>query len=578
MKRMSNRPRWLLLLFVFALVVAACAGDTESTTTTGAPDETTTTAASGETTTTEAAVDSAMTLTVDINPEAVWSDGTPITAADFECTWNANLNTPGAISTVGWDQILSVSAGSSDKQVVVEFATVYAPYRGLFIQILPQHVMTDPTCMDVSGDFLDAIPVSARPWQLTSWSLDQAILEPNAAYWGDDAPVASRIVMVPRTDDGGIAALGAGEVDFIFPQAFAGITDALAADNIQFTPGYGTNYEGLYFQQGEERGGPFSDPVFREAFSKSIDRELILANIYDPIFPGAPLLQCGLWVPTVGPWCDNTQFVDSYDPEGAIALLEGAGWALNGDGFWASADGTVPEIKWMVNTPNPRREATQALMIPEFAEAGFNVVADNGDAAAVFQQRLPAGDYDLAMYINTASPDPSVTSIMSCSQVPSAENNNQGQNSVFWCNEDASALMAESDTTIDEAARADLIHQIGQAMVDDHVMLPLFQFPNIAAWRTDRIEGDAPSADAANYRAFNNSSHLWTPLSDSGEIIIGAEQWPECINPVTECANSSWMVWTATFVVLPNVWDTTSDGGFVLTNLVAGEPTVTVNE
>ena len=102
--------------------------------------------------------------------------------------------------------------------------------------------------------------------------------------------------------------------------------------------------------------------------------------------------------------------MDSYDPEGAVALLEGAGWTLNGDGFWASADGTVPEIKWMVNTPNPRREATQALMIPEFAEAGFNVVADNGDAAAVFQQRLPAGDYDLAMYINTASPDPSVSS------------------------------------------------------------------------------------------------------------------------------------------------------------------------
>ncbi|HET7847131.1 MAG TPA: hypothetical protein VFL72_06520, partial [Acidimicrobiia bacterium] len=96
MKRMSNRPRWLLLLFVFALVVAACAGDTEGTTTTGAPEATTTTAVSGETTTTEAAVESAMTLTVDINPDAVWSDGTPITAADFECTWNANLNTPGA--------------------------------------------------------------------------------------------------------------------------------------------------------------------------------------------------------------------------------------------------------------------------------------------------------------------------------------------------------------------------------------------------------------------------------------------------------------------------------------------------
>jgi len=513
-------------------------------------------------------------MTVDINPDAVWSDGTPITVADFACTWQANLNTPGAISTAGWTEIQSVEAGTSDKQVVVEFSTVYAPYKNVFIQILPSHLIAD--CNDVSGDFLDNIPVSGRPWLLQEWSDQQAILVPNEAYWGDDTAVASRLIQVPRTEDGGIAALGAGEVDFIFPQAFAGITDALAADNITFEPGYGTNYEGLYFQQGADRAGPFSDPVFREAFSKSVDRELILTNIYEPALPGAPLLQCGLWVPTVGPWCDNTQFVDSYDPEGAVALLEGDGWTLNGSGLWEK-DGVVPEIKWMVNTPNPRREAAQALMIPEFAAAGFNVVADNGDAATVFQQRLPAGDYDLAMYINTASPDPTVTSIMSCDQVPSAENNNQGQNSVFWCNEDATALMAQSDAEIDETARADLIHQIGQYLVDDHVMLPLFQFPNIAAWRNDAIEGDAPAADAANYRAFNNSSHLWTPIGKE-EIVVGGEQWPECINPVTECANSSWMVWTTSFAVLPAIWDTTSAGDFALTNLVAGEPTITVNE
>ncbi len=579
MKRMSNRPRWLLLLFVFALVAAACAGDTgDSTTTSAAVEETTTSAAETPSTTAPAAVESAMTITYDISPDAVWSDGTPVTANDFICTYNATMNTPGSLSTFGYDQMISVAAGASDKQVVVEFSTVFAPYKGMFNTILPAHTATDPACMDVSGDWLDSIPVSARPWMLESWSPDQAILVPNEAYWGDDTPQASRLVMVPRVEDGGIAALGAGEVDFIFPQAFAGITDALAADTIDFVPGYGTNYEGLYFQQGDQRNGPFADDVFREAFSKSIDRELILANIYDPIFPGSQLLQCGLWVPTIGPWCQNDQFNESYDPEGAVALLEGDGWALNDEGFWAKDGAAAPEIKWMINTPNPRREGTQALLIPVLQEAGFNVVADNGDAAAVFQQRLPAGDYDLAMYINTASPDPSVTGIMSCSQVPSPENNNIGQNSVQWCNEAASELMLQSDTEIDEAARAELIHQIGQALVDDSVMLPLFQFPNIAAWRTDRIEGDAPAADAANYRAFNNSSQNWVPLADSGEIIVGAEQWPECINVITECANSSWMVWTTAFVVLPAVYDTTSDGGFVLTNLMASEPVVTVNE
>jgi peptide/nickel transport system substrate-binding protein len=419
----------------------------------------------------------------------------------------------------------------------------------------------------------NSYPVSARPWVLSEWSDQQAILEPNAAYWGDDKPVATRLVQVPRVEDGGITSLQAGEVDFIFPQAFAGITDALAGDNIRFEPGYGTSYEGLYFRQGGDVAEfPFSDPIFRQAFSMSVDRDLILANIYDPIFPGSPLLQCGLWVPTVGPWCDNSQFVDSYDPEGAAALLEENGWAKDGSGMWAK-DGVVPEIQWMVNEPNQRRADTQALMIPVFQEAGFNVVADNGDAATVFQQRLPAGEYDLAMYISTASPDPSVTSIMSCSQVPSAENQNQGQNSVFWCNEDASAIMAESDTTIDETARADLIHQVGQALVDDHVMLPLFQFPNIAAWRTDKLGGPV-DADAGNYRSAFNNLNKWEPVGGN-EILIGAEQWPDCVNPITECANSSWEFWTANVPLLPSVWDTTADG-YAITPLVTEEPTVEV--
>jgi peptide/nickel transport system substrate-binding protein len=525
-----------------------------------------------------------MTITYDISPDAVWSDGTPITAADFVCTWNAYLNTPGSWQTVGFDQIISVEQGASDKQAVVEFSSTYAPYKGLFNPIIPAHVVTDPTCMDVSADFADLYPVSGRPWMMESWNAEQAIFVPNPNYWGDDPAGYSRLIQVPRAPDVETTALTSGEVDFIFPQAFAGITEALAADNITFVAGYGTNYEGLYFQQGADRNGPFADPVFRQAFSMSVDREFILQNIYIPIFPGSELLQCAQWVPTIGDWCQNDQFTDSFDPEGAATVLTDAGWAKNADGMWAKPDGTVPEIKWRINAGNTRRESTQALMIPEFQKLGFNVVADNPEGTTMFQETLPSGDYDLAMYISTATPDPSVTANFSCTAVPSAENNNSGSNSVFWCNEEASALMQESDITVDEAARVELIHQIGQMFVDDYVELPLFQFPNIAAWRTDRIEGDTPGSNAANYRAYNHNSSTWVPIGDAaargdgGEIIVGAEQWAECINPVTSCANSSWMQWSVSGPILPGVWDTTNDGTFELTNMMASEPVVTVNE
>ena len=84
-----------------------------------------------------------MTVTIDINPDAVWDDGTPITFADFECTYHANLNTPGSIETAGYDKITSITEGESDKQVVVEFGEVYAPYKDLFRNLIKADVVAE---------------------------------------------------------------------------------------------------------------------------------------------------------------------------------------------------------------------------------------------------------------------------------------------------------------------------------------------------------------------------------------------------------------------------------------------------
>jgi len=543
------------------------------------------TTAGGTGTTAASTGGAAMTLTMNINPKAVWDDGSPITFADFKCTFDATLKTPGSLSTTGYDKITSLVQGTDDHQVIAKFSEVYAPYKNLFGNLIKAAAVKN--CEDVSADFADNIPFSAMPYKIDSWSKDQLVLSKNAGYYGNDPGTVDKIVMVPKADsDTEIASLVSGESDFIFPQAYAGIADALKDPNIKSTPGYGTNYEGLYFQEDqactpdETRSCAFKDADFRHAFAKSIDRNLILANIYDPIFPGGPLLNCGLWVPTIGPWCDNTAFgkadgTDGYfDAAGAAKILTDAGWAKGADGMWAKAGAPAPVIHWIINSGNTRRESTQALMIPELQKEGFNVITDNCDAACYFQQRLPALKYDMAMYINTASPDPTVTGIMSCDQVPSAANSNQGQNSAGWCDKDASALMLQSDQTVDATKRADLIHQIAKALATDAVMLPLYQFPNIAAWRTDQVGGPV-DADAANYQAFQNINK-WTDTNGDGQIVIGAEQWPDCLNPITECANSSWYEWTTGFKVLPSVWATTAKGTYEATQLVTGEPTVAI--
>ena len=75
---------------------------------------------------------------------------------------------------------------------------------------------------------------------------------------------------------------------------------------------------------------------------------------------------------------------------------------------------------------------------------------------------------------------------------------------------------------------------------------------------------DRSRIELNNYRAFHNLSE-WEDVDGDGQIIVGAEQYPGCLNPVTECANSSWYVWAAETQTLPGIWRTTNDALYELT-------------
>src|SRR5262245_25207867 len=145
---MRRSKRLVALAASLSLIALAACGDdddggsaattapagTNAAATTAAPE--TTTASSGGTATTEGpetttagaapSGEAAMTMTIDLNPKAVWEDGSPITWEDLQCTWQAALNTPGSLVTAGYDQIISVEKGTSDQQAVVTFKSVYA--------------------------------------------------------------------------------------------------------------------------------------------------------------------------------------------------------------------------------------------------------------------------------------------------------------------------------------------------------------------------------------------------------------------------------------------------------------------
>src|SRR4051812_41454466 len=69
------------------------------------------------------------TVTYKLNPDAVWSDGEPISADDFIFTWNSRKSAdpasggcPAILSTTGYDQMTSVEGADDGKTVTVTFS------------------------------------------------------------------------------------------------------------------------------------------------------------------------------------------------------------------------------------------------------------------------------------------------------------------------------------------------------------------------------------------------------------------------------------------------------------------------
>jgi hypothetical protein len=177
----------------------------------------------------------------------------------------------------------------------------------------------------------------------------------------------------------------------------------------------------------------------------------------------------------------------------------------------------------------------------------------------------------MAMFINTVAPDPAYLRTWGCDQIPTEENDFQGQNSNGWCNEEATDLLISADGELDEAKRAEEVKKAIALMAEDHIMLPLLQFPNVGAYRTDRLDASSVK-EIANYRAINNW-YEWTDVDGDGQVIVGAEQFPasDCANPITECSNSSWYVWLISFPVLPSMYDTTADQTIVPSEFLEGD-------
>ncbi|MFI1199314.1 ABC transporter family substrate-binding protein [Streptomyces sp. NPDC020883] len=284
-------------------------------------------------------------VTYRLNPKARWSDGRPITAADFVAQWQALRGKDNAYWTArnaGYDRIARVEAGATAQEVKVTFARPYADWQALFTPLYPKSVMGD------ANAFNDAVrqklPVGAGPFLVGKRDADHGTvtLVRNPRWWGDRARL-DKLVLTALPRDKRAKALAAGTVDVAAVDQAAARQVAPAAApataggaDAKGVPARSSALRGYVLRKALEpaytqlalngSAGPLADPRVRRAVARAIDRQALADSVLKPLdLPARPLGNHLLMAGQHG-YEDHSDALGDTDAGAAKQLLSDAGW------------------------------------------------------------------------------------------------------------------------------------------------------------------------------------------------------------------------------------------------------------
>jgi peptide/nickel transport system substrate-binding protein len=214
----------------------------------------------------------------------------------------------------------------------------------------------------------------------------------------------------------------------------------------------------------------------RQALANCIDREEIVATLVAPVNPDATVLNNRMYIPDSPDYVDGSNGL-TRDVDAAKALLEAAGYVMGDDGVYAHPTDGRLSLRLGRRDPNPRRQSNNELFSEQCAEAGVELVDDPAeDFNAV---RLPAADYDIALFAWVATP------LLSSNTSIYVPGGGQNWNSINI--PEVQTLFDQANAELDPVVRADLMNQIDALLWENMATLPLFQFQELVS-HSDTIQ------------------------------------------------------------------------------------------
>lgn len=410
-------------------------------------------------------------ITYELSPDAVWSDGEPITSKDLKYTALQIRDGKDIVDKTGYRLIESVQTPDA-KTAVVTLKKPFVEWKALFSGfscVLPSHLLAGK---DRNKEMRNGYSWSGGPWKMESWKRGASVtLVPNERFWGKKPNLDKVTFQFTANTSAEFVAYKSGQLDAIYPSPQLDAINEIKQGLPNTRKAIGTktaNVEALWINNDEF---PFDSKAVRQAFAYAIDRQALVNRLYGAL---------GVKQPAQTFWPGNKAefggdaFAKYTRDLGKVAeLMQADGWAKNGSGVWEK-DGRAAKFTLVSLSGDTRRLLAQQILQSQLKEAGFTVVIENKTTTELFSKQLPRGAFQVSLWtLISTSPTDSFQS----NRIPDASSS--GLNFMRANHPRADELLGKVQSTLDPDERAKYAKQADQVIAEEMMSLPLDNVPTI---------------------------------------------------------------------------------------------------
>ncbi len=440
--------------------------------------------------------DDGMEYTVMLREDVLFHDGEEFNSEDVKFTYEWFMDEENAAVTAADFVSVDEVEAPDDYTIVVHMAEADASFlrNGLNAMILGSHHHEELGYEGYSAD-----PIGTGPFKLVEWDPDDhTLVEAFEDHW-DGRPHLDEIdIRVIPEGSVRVLELETGGADSSI--WMVGVDDAVRmheeADDLGIVS-YQTSSVSLnHFPMNNTRDY-FQEREVRQAMMHAINRDQVI----DSVFAGAATKATANLAPSLEEFYDPDVREYEFNPDGAIEIMEDAGWERNGDGIWEK-DGVVMEWECIVLTGDEARRP-EAEMVQEFLnQVGFNMqIIEDPQGSTPMRE----GTGDMALFNWTyggtnGEPDARVTL-----------SSGGGNNFNHYSSDEMDELLVEGVREPDPAARAEIYSQVQQQFAEDVPCLYMMFWDWFNQWN-QRIHGlPSPDEVTAGSNLYRNTQlrQLW---------------------------------------------------------------------